>query len=136
MSFLACLALLVNTGFGLVAEDKISPLYHFKVAEGLELREFASTPMVYSPVSMDVDLQGRLWVVEDLNNSELRTRECYSRIAVLEDTDNDGKADKKTLFGTEFSSIVMGISVFDNKIVVSMAPDIIVYTDVNRNQVF
>lgn len=118
------------------SEDKITPISDLRVPEGLEIREFAASPMIYSPVAMDVDLEGRLWVVEDLNNSNLRTKEKYSQISILEDVDQDGKADKKTLFGPSFSSIVMGIAVFDNVIVVSMAPEIIVYTDVNRNLVY
>ena len=54
----------------------------------------------------------------------------------MEDTDGDGRADSVKVFGPTFGSKPMGISVFDNVIVVSMAPKIHVYTDVNRDDVF
>jgi putative membrane-bound dehydrogenase-like protein len=59
------------------------------------------------------------------------------RIMVLEDTDHDGKADKSWVFVQEpFLLAPMGVAVVDNKVIVSMAPDIIVYTDVNRDLKF
>ena len=56
------------------------------------------------------------------------------RIVVLEDTDHDGKADATHTFVQEPALIApLGVSVIDNKIVVSQPPDLIVYTDVDRN---
>ena len=56
---------------------------------------------------------------------------------VLEDTNEDGKADKEWPFvQEEFLRCPMGVAVIDNKVVVSMTPDMIVYTDVDRNLKF
>ena len=56
---------------------------------------------------------------------------------VLEDTDMDGVADKSTVFVQDpYLVAPMGIGVIDNQIYVSQTPDIIRYTDVNRNLVF
>ena len=56
------------------------------------------------------------------------------RIVVLEDTDHDGKADAAHTFVQEPALIApLGVSVIDNKIVVAQPPDLIVYTDVDRN---
>lgn len=104
------------------------------VASGLEAKLWAGTDLVHSPVAMDVDAQGRVWVTEDLQGSEQNGP--HARIKILEDTDRDGRADSVKEFGPTFSSKPMGISVFDNKIVVSMAPNIHVYTDVNRDDFF
>ncbi len=56
---------------------------------------------------------------------------------MLEDTDHDGKADKTHTFVQEPGLIApLGIAVIDNKVIVSQPPDLIVYTDVDRNQRF
>ncbi len=53
------------------------------------------------------------------------------------DTDGDGKADKSHCFVQEKALVApLGVSVFDNKIVVAQPPSIIVYTDVNRDLKF
>ena len=83
---------------------------------------------------MDVDAKGRVWVAEDLQKSNVKG--AHARIKILEDTDNDGKADSVKIFGPTFSSKPQGMAVFDNVIVVSMAPKIHVYTDMNRDDVF
>ena len=101
--------------------------------EELKIELYAKSPMIYSPVAMDIDSKGRVWVTEDLAGLNKKVR---GRISILEDTNNDGKADKAHEFGPTFDSIPMGIAVFDNVIVVSMAPNIIIYTDVNRNAKF
>lgn len=100
----------------------------------LNIETWASYPMVHSPVAMDVDSQGRLWVVEDWHGRNIKDgKSGRGNILILEDSDMDGKADKSHDFGPRYSSIPLGITVFDNVIVVAMAPDLIVYTDVNRN---
>ncbi len=109
-------------------------LDNFTVAPGLEAQLWAGTDMIHSPTAIDVDAKGRLWVAEDLHKSG--TAGPHSRIKILADTNNDGKADSVKIFGPTFSSKPLGISVFDNVIVVSMAPKIHVFTDVNRDDIF
>ena len=101
----------------------------------LKIETFAKSPMINSPVAMDVDYQGRLWVADDLAKIDNKTRRG-GRILVLEDTNNDGKADKAVQFGPNLTSMPLGIAVYDNVIVVSLTPDLIVFTDVNRNGKF
>ena len=113
----------------------------FGIEAGADLRitRWASSPTLFSPVAMDVDPAGRLWVIEDWHGrtpSEEDPRGGRANILILEDTDLDGTADRSHSFGPTFTSIPLGITVFDNRIVVSMAPELIVYTDVNRNAVF
>ena len=57
----------------------------------------ACEPQVVDPVSMRIDAQGRLWVVEmgDYPNKE---NEPKSRIAVLQDLDRDGFYESRTVF--------------------------------------
>jgi len=54
-----------------------------------------------------------------------------------QDTTGGGRADSVHTFVREPALIApLGVAVFDNKIVVSQPPDLIVYTDVDRNQRF
>ena len=90
------------------------------------------------PVAMDFDAHGRLWVTEGIDyNQGLRVQAGRS-IMVVEDKDGDGKADHSHPFVTEkeMRHAPLGIAVFDNRIVLSATPSIIVYTDVDRNTVF
>ncbi len=120
-----------------VKEDHLdTSLFH--TLEGLEVTVWATSPMFYNPTNMDIDQAGRIWVNEGINyRSKAGRHEKGDRVMVLEDTNHDGKADKSHVFVQEEElSAPLGIAVFDNVIVVSNTPDLIVYTDVNRNQVF
>lgn len=110
----------------------------FTVPEGLEVTLWAASPMLYNPTNMDVDAKGRIWVAEGVNyRGKAGRREAGDRIVVLEDTDGDGKADKSHTFVQDPElGAPLGVAVFDNVIVVSNTPNLIVYTDVNRDLVF
>jgi hypothetical protein len=76
----------------------------FYMPPGYRLELVASEPLVQDPIVMDWDLQGRIWVVEmpgfvpDLQTPE-PFMEPIGRIVILEDTDHDGRMDKRTVFG-------------------------------------
>src|SRR5215213_1617293 len=91
---------------------------HMTVPDGLEVKLFASEPMVRQPVCIEFDDRGRLWVIQYLqypNPAGLSrvkvdrfSRTVYDkvpepppkgvrgadRVTILEDTDGDGKPDK------------------------------------------
>ena len=106
--------------------------------EGFEVTLWAATPMLRNPTNIDIDRDGRIWVAEGVRYRSHHARQPEGdRIVVLEDTDHDGKADATHTFVQEPALIApLGVSVIDNKIVVSQPPDLIVYTDVDRNRVF
>lgn len=74
----------------------------FKVAPGFVVEAFAAEPTVDKPVALDYDTAGRMWICElqgympdiDGNGEDVP----QGRIVVVEDTDQDGKADKRTVF--------------------------------------
>jgi putative membrane-bound dehydrogenase-like protein len=105
------------------------------VADGLEITLWAATPMLHNPTNIDIDRDGRIWVAEGVRYRRHFARQPDGdRIVVLEDSDGDGKADKSHTFVQEPALVApLGVSVIDNKIVVSQPPDLIVYTDVDRN---
>jgi putative membrane-bound dehydrogenase-like protein len=114
------------------------PLDLFKVPEGFEVTLWAATPMVHNPTNMDIDRDGRIWIAEGVRYRQHWARQPEGdRIIVLQDTDGDGKADSTHTFVQEPGLISpLGVAVIDNKVIVSQPPDLIVYTDVDRNQRF
>lgn len=111
------------------------PADHFTVPDGFELTVWAQSPQLRNPTNMDVDAQGRIWVTEGVNYRKHAGRDKGGdRIVVLEDTDGDGRADSSHVFVQEPDLVSpLGIAVIDNQIIVSSAPDLIMYTDVDRN---
>lgn len=67
--------------------------------EGFHATLFAGEPDVRQPVAMALDARGRLWVAESYSYKEWEHR-AEDRILVFEDTDNDGRHDKRTVFWT------------------------------------
>ena len=111
----------------------------FAVADpGLEVKLWATSPLLRNPTNLDFDSEGRVWVAEGVNYRQHYDRQpAGDRIVVLEDSDGDGKADRTSVFVQEpFLRAPMGLAVIGNRVVVSMAPDLIVYTDVNGDRKF
>src|SRR5678816_3553499 len=76
----------------------------FFMPPGYHLELVASEPLVQDPIVIDFDADGRIWVLEmtafqpedDLAAANELAPEC--RVVVLEDTDDDGKVDTRTVF--------------------------------------
>ena len=113
----------------------VVPVEAFEVPDGLEVTVWATSPQLFNPTNIDIDQFGRIWVAEGINyRGKNKRRPQGDRIVVLEDTDGDGRADASTVFVQEKHLVSpLGVSVFDNVIVVAQPPDMIVYTDVDRD---
>ncbi len=113
----------------------VVPADMFEVPDGLEVTLWAASPQLYNPTNIDIDRDGRIWVAEGVRYRHNHARRPEGdRIVVLEDTDGDGRADASHTFVQEPALIApLGVAVIDNKVVVSQPPDLIVYTDVDRN---
>lgn len=77
--------------------------------EGFEARIFAAEPDVKQPIGYAVDERGRLWVAENYSYPNWAPT-GKDRVLILEDTDGDGSADKRTVFH-EGLNFVSGIQV-------------------------
>ncbi len=103
--------------------------------DNLEITVWATTPDLQNPTNIDFDAQGRLYVAEGVNYRRAAGRRPEGdRIVILEDTDKDGECDKTSIFTQDKNlESPLGVAVLDDKIIVSQPPDLIVYTDVNRD---
>ena len=110
----------------------------FTVPEGLEVTLWATSPLLFNPTNIDFDAQGRLYVAEGVNYRGKGGRQPEGdRIVVLEDTTGSGKADKSTVFVQDPNlASPLGVAVLGDKVIVSQPPDLLVYTDVNRDGKF
>ena len=69
--------------------------------EGFSVNAWAGEPMLTQPMAFTWDDRGRLWVAENRDYESRQTgfsASGDSRILILEDTDRDGTADKKSVF--------------------------------------
>ena len=72
--------------------------------EGFKATLFAAEPDVRQPIALCWDERGRLWIAENYTYSDGKERydlNLRDRILILEDTDHDGKFDKRTVFTDE-----------------------------------
>ncbi len=97
----------------------------FQVRPGFKVELVASEPLVMDPVAFDWGADGKLWVVEmaDYPRGIDDHGKPGGRIVFLEDTDGDGKYDKRTVFldGVNFPN---GIMCWRKGVLVSAAPEI------------
>ena len=75
----------------------------FSMPPGYRLELVASEPLIQDPILIDFDADGRLWAIEmpAFHNPDVRSekeREPLCRVVVLEDRDDDGKMDRRTVF--------------------------------------
>ena len=118
-------------------EDDHNRLY---VPDDLEATLWAEAPMFYNPTNMDIDARGRVWITEAVNYRSFKTepekrlshKKKGDRVMILEDRDGDGKAETSKVYVEDtLLTAPLGIAVIDNKVIVSCAPNLIIYTDTN-----
>lgn len=108
-----------------------------KLPEGFTATMFAHEPDVRNPIGITTDERGRLWVAENYTYSESSlgwNDKLKDRVIILEDTDNDGKADKRKVFwenGRRLTSVEIGYG----GIWVLDAPKLLFIPDKNRDDV-
>ena len=112
---LPLLITLAALAFGDQGEDADQPLPPTEAArkmvvpEGFQVTLFAGEPDVKQPIGFCIDDRGRLWVAEAYNYPQHGTRPG-DRIVIFEDTDGDGRFDKRTVFYDKLN-YVTGIEV-------------------------
>src|SRR5215468_9597622 len=108
----------------------------FVVPDGFQVRLFAAEPDVINPVAMTWDERGRLWVLE-LYEYPLGAPEGAKprdRIKILEDTDNDRRADKVTVFADGLN-LATGLLLGNGGVYVGQAPYLLFLQDTNHDDI-
>ena len=106
----------------------------FFLPPGYHVELVASEPMVEDPVLIDWDPNGRMWVIEMLGYMQdlpaTNERAPIGRISVLQDTNNDGKFDKKTIF---LDGLVLprALKVLDRGVLIGEPPHLWLAHDTN-----
>ncbi len=104
----------------------------FEIAEGFEVELFASEqefPELRNPVALNFDAAGRLWVATMPSYPHaLPGVKTNDQILILEDTDQDGKADKRTVFA-ENLYLPLGFEFGRDGIYLSQEPNLVFLAD-------
>ena len=95
------------------------------LADGFEVNLFASEkqfPSLVNPVQMAFDTEGRLWVAAWATYPHWKpTTPMDDKLIILEDTNNDGQADKRTIFADGLSNPT-GFEFWNGGVLVARAP--------------
>ena len=110
-------------------EDRLG----FKLPEGFEITLYASEPDIGKPINITFDARGRMWVTQSFEYPFAATPgKGKDRITILEDTDNDGKADKISQFNDTLNIPIGVIPVNEGAIAFSI-PNVYKYHDADGN---
>ncbi len=107
--------------------DPQQALKSFTVAPGFKIELVASEPLIGTPVAIEWDADGRMYVCEMRGYSEDRD-DAISSIALLTDDDDDGTYDRRTTFadGLLWPTAIFP---FDGGLFVGDAPDLYYFKD-------
>ena len=106
----------------------------FFMPPGYRVELVASEPLIQEPVAFDWDTAGRLWAVEmpgfmaDITGSN--EHEPIGRVVVLEDTNDDGRMDKRTVFADGLV-LARSVKVLDRGVLVAEPPNVWLMKDTN-----
>jgi len=102
----------------------------FQTRPGFHIELVAAEPLVQSPVAMDVDENGRMFVVEfpEYNQNLNKAFQGHGCVRMLEDTEGRGTYDKSTIYVDRLDSPV-AVACYDGGIFVGAVPNIWYFKD-------
>jgi putative heme-binding domain-containing protein len=119
---------------------------HFKLPDGFDIQLFAAEPMIHKPINLAIDEKSRVWVTSNheypypaardrwADPEGTRVRDSKDAIFILEDTDGDGLADKRTVFADGLN-IPTGILPYKTGCIAWSIPNIWFFDDTNGDGV-
>ncbi|MEY2878801.1 MAG: hypothetical protein RLZZ15_1181 [Verrucomicrobiota bacterium] len=135
------LTLALTLALALAAADApraLSPaesLAAFQLEPGLKIELVAAEPLVVAPAAFAFDERGRLYVAENRDYPDAPSGAApQGRIVLLEDTDGDGRFDKRTEFATGLT-YPNGVACWRGGVFVTCAPDILFLKDTDGDGV-
>ena len=113
------------------AEDELKTFY---LPPGYHVELVAGDPLVQDPIWIDFDADGRMYVLEmpgfAMDKTMADSREPIGRVAVLEDTNDDGRMDTRTVF-LEGLVLPRALKVLDRGVLVGEPPNLWLAEDTN-----
>ena len=111
-------------------KEPAEALKTFKLTTGYHVELVAAEPLIRSPVAVDFDEDGRLFVAEfpeynQIDNPAFKEHGC---IKLLEDTNGDGVYDKATVYAADLDSPV-AVACWDGGVFVGAVPNILYLKD-------
>src|SRR4051812_40311120 len=106
----------------------------FSLPPGYHAQLVAAEPLIESPIIIDFDPDGRMWVLElqaflpDTSGRDTQNPICD--VAVLEDTNGDGAMDKRTVFADHLV-LPRALKVLDHGVLVGEPPNLWLMKDAN-----
>jgi glucose/arabinose dehydrogenase len=114
--------------------DEVQSIAAMTVAPGLKVELFASErefPELVNPVQMAFDTRGRLWVAVWPNYPHWQPgTPMNDKLLILEDTNGDGKADKRTVFAGDLDNPT-GFEFYNGGVILAQAPNLVFLKDTN-----
>lgn len=123
------------------SESQLQPMPASQAAATMQLPDgfhatvFAAEPDVQNPIGMAWDEHGRMWVAENYTYSDRSQRFDLSlrdRVIVLEDTDQDGTADRRTVF-TDQVQMLTSVEVGKGGVWLMCPPQVLFIPDANQD---
>ena len=105
----------------------LEALQRMTVPEGFTVELVASEPDIVNPIAMTFDDQGRIWITESVEYPRKAPGPGRDRVKILEDTDQDGRADRITTFADGFN-IPTGVAVGYGGVWALNSPDLLFLT--------
>ena len=104
------------------------------LGQGIKVQLFASEkefPELVNPVQLAFDTKGRLWVGVWKNYPHWQPKTAMDdKLLILEDTNGDGKADKRTVFAGDLNNPT-GFEFYKDGVIVAQAPNLLFLKDTN-----
>src|SRR5687768_15886952 len=118
-----------QAGNGGFTPDEALKLFHLE--PGLRVELVAAEPTVVAPVALAFDEHGRMFVAEN-RGYPTNGHPPQGVIALLEDTNGDGRFEKRTVFadGLTFPN---GVMPWKGGVIVTCAPDLLFFRDTNHD---
>jgi mono/diheme cytochrome c family protein/glucose/arabinose dehydrogenase len=108
----------------LAPDDALKTFY---MPPGYRLELVASEPLIQEPVAIDWDTDGRLWAVEMpgfmANITGSNEHDPIGRVVVLEDINDDGRMDRRTVFADGLV-LARSVKVLDRGVLVAEPPNV------------
>lgn len=129
-SLFAPSALAISVGKTAADNSVRSQMEAFEVHPDFEVNLFADESMgIANPIAMHWDKEGRLWVLTTLTYAQLEPGENPNdTLVILEDTDDDGRADVSTVFADGLE-MPMGFALGNDGVYLGEGPDLLFLKD-------